>query len=482
MNGASASFLTRFPLALVLLGVALRLPGLLFNGMSDLNEILLDWGAAVHRLGLLDAFGVNYGILSYAAFGIAEAAGEWIPRFWWAPYKLLVIASELGVYLALLALVERRDRRRLTLLVWLNPWFILHGAYHGFWEGPHILFGLLAVLSLRRIRDDRRAWAIAGALIACSAMVKPQGLIHFAVPLGLFLGVEYLRGKRGPLVAYLTGLAGAATVVMLLVWLAGGPVFALFSNYRSASTVMANLSNGGPGLWRFLSWAYMQMMGQPGQVYDLHISSSALAAWKGISGAICLAILVAFAARLGLQRRGPGVSRDEVEMRSWMPVAVMQWPAAVAAFAFLTLGALVVSQFGPHAHINHSYPAMVLLTPWVLCDRKLARLWLATIVMLGLAHLSAFRFGDAHLMLPASQLFKYPHAGPLIERVIDLPAYRIPDGLLTIQATANRAYLLTAQAVSMMSALVCIAACGIIWRLSRILTRPTNASGEPERL
>ena len=149
MNAGPAISASRFPIALFLLGIALRLPGLLFNGMADVYQILLEWGAAVHHLGLVDAFGINYGILSYAAFGVAEAAAEWMPRFWWAPYKLLVIAFDAGACLSLLTLVEPRDRRWLLVLVWLNPWFVLHGAYYGFWEGPHLLFGLLAVTALR---------------------------------------------------------------------------------------------------------------------------------------------------------------------------------------------------------------------------------------------------------------------------------------------------------------------------------------------
>ena len=64
MTAGPAVSASRFPIALFLLGIALRLPGLLFNGMADVYQILLEWGAAVHHLGLVDAFGINYGILS----------------------------------------------------------------------------------------------------------------------------------------------------------------------------------------------------------------------------------------------------------------------------------------------------------------------------------------------------------------------------------------------------------------------------------
>ena len=477
MTGASASPAIRFPAALFLLGVGLRLPGLLFNGMADLYQILLEWGAAVHHVGLVETFGINYGILSYAAFGAAETVAEWIPRFWWAPYKLLVIAFDAGACLSLLALVAPRDRRWLLVLVWLNPWFVLHGAYYGFWEGPHLLCGLLAVLALRRIADERRAWVAAGALIMCSAMFKPQGLIHFAGPLALYLAVQWVRGSRRPLVSFVMGLGAVAVVSSLGIWIAGGPASALFDNYRSVSTTMAKMSNGGPGLWRFLSWAYMEATHQPGLVLDMKISRPALAAWTAVSGVLCLGILLAFATRLGLLPRERGAPSVPAVSR-WPGTPEVCWPDAQVAFAVLTVGTLVVSQFGPRAHINHSYAAMVMLALFALRDRVLLWLWVATNVLLGLAHLSTFGFGGSVVMLPVSQWSRYPQAGALLDRIRGMPAYSAPDGLLRFQAAVNGAlaHLPGPRAISMMSVLVCLAACGIVWRLFKSLEQETDAS------
>jgi hypothetical protein len=466
MTAGPALSVSRFPLALFLFGVALRLPGLLFNGMADLYQIVLEWGAAVHYLGLVDAFGINYGILSYAAFGAAEVAGEWIPRFWWAPYKLLAIAFDAGACLALLALVAPRDRRWLLVLVWLNPWFVLHGAYYGFWEGPHLLCGLLAVTGLRRIADERLGWAAAGVLIMCGAMFKPQGLIHFAGPLALYLIVEYVRGTRRPLLSFVAGLAAVGAVTSLGIWIAGGSPLAVYDNYRYVSATMAKMSNGGPGLWRFVSWVYMEATHQPGLVLDMKISRPALAAWTALSGLLCLGILLAFAARLGLQRgERQGPARGAVSR--WLGRPDTSWPDARAAFAVLTLGTLVVSQFGPRAHINHSYGAMVMLAPFALRDRVLLRLWIGMNVMLGLAHLSVFRFGDPVVILSPSQWSRYPQAGPLLDRLRELPAYSVPDGLLRFQAAVNEmlAWLPGPRGISMMSALVFVAACGLVWRM-----------------
>ena len=196
--------------ALIGLGLALRLPGLALNGIADVFQMILDWGFDVVGLGHAGGFDINYGILSYAVFGWAADLSEAMPRFWWAPYKGIVIVAEAIVLAALMALVPRSRRRAVLCLYWLNPWFILHGAYQGFWEGGYLLCGLLAVLGVGRIRDRRQAWAAVGVLLMASGMFKPQGLVYFVGPVGLFLGVEYLRGRREPLVAYLVGVTRPA--------------------------------------------------------------------------------------------------------------------------------------------------------------------------------------------------------------------------------------------------------------------------------
>jgi len=470
----------RAPLALLLIGLALRLPGLLFNGMADPYQIIFEWGAAVHRLGLVQAFGVNYGILSYACYGVLEAMAEWMHRFWWIPYKTAVIGFDLAACLALVALAAPRDRTWVIVLAWLNPWFIVHGAFHGFWEGPHLLFGLLAVLALRRIRDERRAWLAAGALLMCSAMFKPQGLIHFAAPLAGYLAVEWLRRVRRPLVAYLAGLLGVALATSLAIWAAGGSPLAVIDNYRSVFTSMAKMSNGGPGLWRFLSWAYMEATGQPGLVLDMRISRTALMAWNAAAGLLALALLAWFASRLGLLRSATAASAPGLLGRI-LPAAAVRWPDARTTFIVLTVGTLVMSQFGPRAHISHSYVAMVMLCLFAARDRVMFGLWVTMCALLGLAHLSTFALGDASVFLPESQWFRYPQAGPLIAAIQQVPANATPDATLRFQTAVNGylAQLPGQRAISILSLPVFLVAAAMLWRLWTTLGREDTLSWQP---
>ena len=80
----------------------------------------------------------------------------------------------------------------------------------------------------------------------CSAMLKPQGLVHFVGPLGLYLAVRSMRGSTRPLQGYGMGVAAVVVSVSLLLWLAGGSALGVYHNYAFTFTTMPNLSNGGP--------------------------------------------------------------------------------------------------------------------------------------------------------------------------------------------------------------------------------------------
>jgi hypothetical protein len=301
-------------------------------------------------------------------------------------------------------------------------------------------------------------------------MFKPQGLIHFAGPLGLFLVIAWLRAVRRPLAWYAAGLMAVAGATSAAIWLAGGSALALVDNYLSVFTSMAKMSNGGPNLWRFLSWAYMEATGQPGLVLDMRISRPALVAWNALAGLLALAILYLFSRILGFCRQQPAVGTGGWLARVFPDPAVC-WPDARVTFIVLTLGTFVMSQFGPRAHISHSYVAMVMLVLFAARDRVMLWLWVAMCAALGLAHLSTFQFGSAVVFLDSSDWFRYPQASQLIDAIRQLPAYTTPDALLTFQAGVNHwlAALPGQRGISIMSLPVFFLAVVMLWRLYRTL-------------
>jgi len=441
------------PAALFVAGLLLRLGGLFFNGMVDLDEMLLDWGAAVARYGLADAFGINYGVFSYAAFGLATAGADLMPRFWWAPYKLLVLGFDLGVLAALRQLVPRRAWTVVLVLYWVNPWFVLHEAYHGFWEAPHVLMGLTAVLALRRLRaaaSGIAAWTVVGIALACSAMFKPQGLIYFVGPVGLVLLAMTFRGRARPLAALLAGIASVVLAVSLWFWAAGGPPLAVVDNYRSALTVMPAASNGGPGLWRFVTFVYMVVTGETGHVATARMPGLMLAVISEVAALLCLALIAALAVAI---RRARSRQAD---------VAL----APETLLLTLAFGALVMSQFGVRAHINHTYTALVLLMPLAASPGAVQKLWVAMAALLGVSHVLIYGLGRPAL-LPPDAAARYPAA--LIAAIEDQALDPALGGLLDVQAGISR--LLSAipaeMIVSLLSVPVFVVACLLVRALLR---------------
>lgn len=395
--------------------------GLFVHGMPDLDEMLLDWGASVSRLGLAEAFGINYGVVSYGFFGPVFEGGEFVPRFWWAPYKLLVLAFDVAVLVVLLRFVGRRAEVAVLFLYWLNPWFILHEGWQGFWEAPHILAGLLAVLVIHRLGDRTTGWLAVGALLGVSAMIKPQGLMYFVGPVGLVLVVlaAHQRAWRR-LGAYTAGVAGALLLTALWVVSIGGTPVQLVANYGTAFTVMPSVSNGGPGIWRALTHLYMVGTGQNGHVSTVRLDGTTLALATEIAGIVCLTLLTLFALRL--RQAGTGTPR------SW------GWTLLTT----LTLGSLVMSQFGVRAHINHTYTAMVVAVPLAYRYPDIRRSWTAMAVLLGVCHLLLYGVGQAVLLPSPHDGATYPYAQDLVARVAALPAFARPDAILTLQAAVNR--------------------------------------------
>jgi hypothetical protein len=441
-------------LAVLALGLALRAPGLLFNGTSDLMEAVLDWGADVVALGLARGFSVNYGVLSFAFFGACAAIAESIPRFWWLPEKAFIIAFEAGVFWALLRFVPGRAGL-ITMAYWLNPWFIWHGAYQGFWDSPHLFFALCGVLVLAR-RQDRTAWMTAGLLLFCSGQFKPQGIIHFAAPLGLFLAVDALRGRWKPFVWYASGFGAAAAVTALLLCAGGASPLALVHNFQSSLVNRPWLSNGGPGLWRFVSFAAMQWQGLEGDVTLWRVSIPALLAISALTSLGLLGVFLAFFRRLS--QRGP--------------------VTAASVYLVFVFGALVVSQFGLRSHVNHSYPAILLLVPLLAGERRLRWAWA---VMMGITALALVRrYGmGVEVFLPRDVVLdQYGNAGALATAIKAVPAFSTPDGLIEIQAAVNGRLLglVSHETISMLSLVVFAAACVLVAGLFRIAGSKDPAS------
>jgi hypothetical protein len=238
--------------------------------MYDLDQMIFQWGCSVREMGLAASFHENYGILSYALYGIAATLAEKFPGFWWAPYKLMEIFFEIVTFFAFSKLLPK-DRRHLAMyMYWLNPWFILHGAWQGFWDGSYTAFALLALLALNAVPKRSYACGVAGILVMTGAMFKPQALFYFAIPLCIYLFFQIERGWL-PFLSYLAGILSVVILGSAFLIFSGGETFAIITNYFTVVTVMPNLCNEAINIWRLVTKGLQAVLAQQGATFQLSL-------------------------------------------------------------------------------------------------------------------------------------------------------------------------------------------------------------------
>lgn len=397
---------------LIALGLVARLAGLCFNGMSDLDQIIFSWGSHVEHAGLAKGFAENYGILSYALYGLAARAAEFMPRFWWAPYKAMEIGFEFATFFTLRALLPKDKKDLALFLYWLNPWFILHGAYQGFWEGPHTLSALAALWVLRRSERSPRGWLAAGMLLMAGAMFKPQALFYFVLPAGIYLGLRWVFKREPTLLWFSAGalIVAAAAAVFLE---AGGVSWrALPNNYWTSVRVMPNLCNECVNVWRPVTRALMEQLGQTGLTTRLRLPMSVNAPIHAASFAVALGLVAVFGRSLMRRFERPG---------GWDLYLVM------------TFAAVAIPQLATKAHINHGYAGLVLLIPVIAVAPRVLLPWSAMVAVHFYAHLADMHLGRAyaHDVVPEN----FPWGRELIARVNE--AFARPDALVNLHAFVN---------------------------------------------
>lgn len=389
----------------------LRLGGLAFNGQGDMDEFIFSWGTRVQHLGLVKGFFHNYGIFSYAFCGWAADLAELMPRFWWAPLKLMEIGFETVIYFALTALLPDGKKRLALYLYWLNPWFIVHGAFHGFWE-VHTLSALAALLVVRR-GPGPWTWFLAGMVLMAGAMFKPQALFYFVLPAGIYLVVRALRGRGNEWVWFAAGASALTAAVAALLAAGGAPWTAIPRNYLTVVRVMPHLCNECINVWRPVTRLIMAWQGQPGATYLLKLPLAMDAALHSMSFAAALGLIAFFSAALSRRFEKAG-TRDL---------------CFVMAFA-----AVAIPQFATKAHINHGYAGLVLLVPVIAAVPRLLGPWCAMVAIHLYAHLADFQLGRARAH--DTPLDFFPWGRDLLVRVNEAFT-QAPDALLGVHAAVN---------------------------------------------
>jgi hypothetical protein len=415
---------------LFFLGLILRVAGITVNGIHDLDQIIFEWGASVREFGLAKAFGNIYGLFSYALYGLAATAAEYVPRYWWAPYKLMEILFEVCALLAIQILTPDRKKRLALLMYWLNPWFILHGGWHGFWDGPHTFFALAAILTWGYVWPEHVSWTLTGMLLGASAMFKPQGLIYFIAPVGIHLSLLMVRHRHLGLLWFSAGLALVFTLSTLMIVIAGGSLLSIPLNYLSAVLVMPNLCNGCINIWRSITFLLQVLTNQIGPTYTLHLPWPVLGLFHLTSLFITISLIRLLSARLSVRS---AVNRPLLLGHASYSRFPLQ--TRLSIMALLAFASLLISQIGTKAHINHSYTAMVLLIPFAAANRRIMLSWVGMLLIQFYGHFSQYHIGRS-IILPERYL-DYSPAQRLIAGINALAVLPSEDRILQLQSRIN---------------------------------------------
>jgi hypothetical protein len=437
-------------IVLVVVGLLARLLGVLFNGMHDVDQIVLVWGMAVREEGLGPAFAGVYGVFSYALFGAAAEGVTLIPRFWWAPYKLIVIGSEAGIFACLVFLLPAGRRFWALPFFWLNPWFVVHGAWQGYWDGPYTLFGLLALVILRAVRGEVLAWALAGAVLMMAALLKPQGLAYFVLPMGVYV-LCLARAQRSlvPLISYSVGAVSLLFVGSWALDATGGDSVSQVSSFLSAAATMPTLCNNCVGIWRPITGMLQAWLGQEGPAYALALPPVLESRLDQLGLALGYGTIVLAAVRLAWSSRLAPRPSDRV-----------------AAGVLMTMAALAIPQLATHAHSNHTYAGIVLLIPLLMTDRIIRIGWILMVGVMFYAHLAAYQLGRAVVLATDAPVYR---PGPVwVQNLGAVQDASTHDGLLIAQGAVNAFVtqlapvepFVTVLSVVMFAAVVCV-----LWRL-----------------
>ena len=304
---------------LAALGILMRLPGIFVTAMYDVDEILLQWGAGVSAHGVGGAYRGIYGVFSYAIAGAAYQLGELMPRFWSAPYKVAEIVFEAGIVLVLCRIVPTRHRIAVLLMFWANPWFALHGAWQGFWDGPHTLMALLAVYILR-VDDSRASWLQVGLLLGIGSFFKPQALVFFLIPTTAYLFLRLILFGKYVVYPMLLGALIVALVAIGLTVATGGTIVAVPRSYLALTRIMPNLSNESLNIWRTVTSLIQWATGQGGPSYTLVLGRYTYSLLHLIASSITMLGIVAVCILGCVKRTVPEWDGVQRRIVSFVPV------------------------------------------------------------------------------------------------------------------------------------------------------------------
>lgn len=253
----------------VILGMVLRVWGFFYNG----NENLISYreiGQNVRTKGLAESFGHGYFPIAFLIFGLNDSLSQLSPEVWWWPYKASNFIFELGLALTLFVYLWRH-KWKLLFTYWLNPWFLIPGAWAGFWDAPYTLFIFWAILVLDSKFDLKNKMISAGFLFGFAFSIKPQTFAPLSI-LALYFLINFVfKRKILPVLQFLFAFTLLPVMFSLYFYISGKPIYFMLKWYAAdMKYTMPFLVNSEINIWHTVTRIIMHVKGLTGPIYSLN--------------------------------------------------------------------------------------------------------------------------------------------------------------------------------------------------------------------
>ncbi len=332
---------------LLIIGFILRLAGLFFDGNHNYDSYK-EVGQLVRNLGLADGYTPGYGPISQLIMGLCDYFVQFTPHIWWFPYKTANFIFECAILFFLLKLLKKYPFE-VVILYWLNPWFLIPGAWQGFWDAGLGFFILLTAFILDFRKDNGKNYFLAGLFLGIAFCIKPQVLAVLAV-LGIyFLIFHIVRFRFKEMLCFALGFAFLPMIFNFYFFLNAKGTLYFFQVFYVTISAMPNLVNSEINIWHTVSYIIMSFNHMKGPIYSLSTTYYPYNLMERGAQVFFFLLLIIYMFRVYLQK----LDRSRYFFTK--------------AFAF---SLLLMPQILTRSHVYHLYSATLLMIPLIITEKE----------------------------------------------------------------------------------------------------------------
>jgi len=333
---------------LLVLGFVLRFAGLFFDGNQNYDSYR-EVGQLIRNKGLADGFTPGYGPISQLIMGQCDYFAQFVPNLWWLPIKAANFLFEIAVLIFLLKLL-RKYPFEVTILYWLNPWFLIPGSWAGFWDAGLGFFTLVAADILDFRKRSGKNYFLAGLSLGTAFCIKPQVVAVLSV-LGIyFLIFQISRFQFKKMLCFALGFSLLPLLFNFYFFLNAKGTIYFFQVFSVTMSAMPNLVNSEINIWHTVSYIIMSFKHIKGPIYSLNTTTYPYNLMERGAQVVYFLLLTIYMLRAYLLKH----DRSRYFFTK--------------AFAF---SLLLMPQILTRSHVYHLYSATLLMVPLIVAEKEI---------------------------------------------------------------------------------------------------------------